>query len=462
MKLDARVESLLRSLVTREGLRILELPYTTEFDRIFKDFQKASALGASQHQVWELLLLLDAKLGEERESTTNAVTPTQSFTAKRPSVSIHAPNAFPTTLFSDPVARSQQPWTVSREPEPPSEGELKRQRVLASIANSDFGTIHQKVAYILDRFPDTRSSDARLCIKYWQFHQADVLENAGNPDLGVIVELEKWISIIRERQVLQNELKLFRAPDEVALARLLGQKGFNEYLAARKGVGPEIRFYLDETGNEGDKRFTGVAGVAIMNWQQYEMFHAAIAQFRRNLGWAGAIHFSDTGQDSLGRVMRLLSEVQVRRSGLLFVGYAMPSQGRTHLDMLSLYVQLIVDSLKHMRANGCLDIARSLRVIKEADTGFDNIYLEAMTRHLADLTAMELPGLVVVQPVEAAPKGSDVFLECADLIAGGMQRRALSKGATARDRLAEAVSNVTGFENPADGGAVFKCYPSHP
>jgi hypothetical protein len=39
-----------------------------------------------------------------------------------------------------------------------------------------------------------------------------------------------------------------------------------------------------------------------------------------------------------------------------------------------------------------------------------------------------------------------------------MQRRALSKGRNPKDRLAEAVINVTGFEDSADNGAVFKYY----
>jgi hypothetical protein len=65
---------------------------------------------------------------------------------------------------------------------------------------------------------------------------------------------------------------------------------------------------------------------------------------------------------------------------------------------------------------------------------------------------------VVVEDIHPETKGRDVFLECADLIAGGMQRRELAKGSKPKDRLAEAVINVTGFEDAADAGAVFKVY----
>ena len=81
-----------------------------------------------------------------------------------------------------------------------------------------------------------------------------------------------------------------------------------------------------------------------------------------------------------------------------------------------------------------------------------------MSKQLAEAVALEFPGRLAVLPVEAVGKGRTVLLECADLIAGGMQRRARSKGRNPKDRLAEAVINVTGFEDSADNGAVFKYY----
>jgi hypothetical protein len=39
-----------------------------------------------------------------------------------------------------------------------------------------------------------------------------------------------------------------------------------------------------------------------------------------------------------------------------------------------------------------------------------------------------------------------------------MQRRALGKGRNPKDRLAEAVINVTGFEEGNDTGALFKSF----
>ena len=72
------------------------------------------------------------------------------------------------------------------------------------------------------------------------------------------------------------------------------------------------------------------------------------------------------------------------------------------------------------------------------------------------MVALEFPGAVTVLPVEAVTKGRTVLLECADLIAGGMQRRALYGGRNPKDVLAEAVVNVTGFEDGTEPGTIFK------
>lgn len=66
--------------------------------------------------------------------------------------------------------------------------------------------------------------------------------------------------------------------------------------------------------------------------------------------------------------------------------------------------------------------------------------------------------MVVVSPIEPVTKGKEVLLECADLVAGGVQRRVLFKGRNPKDKLAEAVVNVTGFEDAANSGALFKLY----
>jgi hypothetical protein len=292
-------------------------------------------------------------------------------------------------------------------------------------------------------------------------HQADVLERWRPLELEVLFELDRIETIGRVRRMIQNELRLFRGVEETRRAREAMQAEFHEYLAAHRDSLPEIRFYLDETGNEGDKAYTGIAGMCIINWKQFEKHHAALELWRSKQGWPETIHFSETGADKVDRAVSLLQQLRSRRSGVLFLGYSLASRGRTHEDLFSLFIQLVVDSLKYLHECKCLTGNRSVRVIKEADSGFDSLFLRKMTKQLGEVLALEFPGELAVLPVEAVTKGRTVLLECADLIAGGMQRRALGKGRNPKDRLAEAVINVTGFEDCAAPGPIFKYFSAN-
>jgi hypothetical protein len=351
-----------------------------------------------------------------------------------------------------------QPWSAPNEPDLSPEQAARRQKMLADIANSYLATSKQRVARILQRFPETRDSDTALCIRYWKMFPADVLERWQPLELEVLFELDRIETIGRVRRLIQNELRLFRGIEDTRRAREAMQGEFHEYLAAHRDALPEVRFYLDETGNEGHKTYTGIAGLCIINWKQFEKHHAALQQWRSKQGWPETIHFSDTGEEKVDRAVSLLRQLQSRRSGVLFLGYSMASRGRTHEVLFSLFIQLVVDSLKQLREHNCLTENRSVRVIKEAEPGFDSIFLRDMTKRLGDAVALEFPGKIAVLPVEAVTKGRTVLLECADLIAGGMQRRALAKGRNAKDQLAEAVINVTGFEDATDPGTIFKYY----
>lgn len=454
---------LLLDLARNEGPDVLHLPYSSEFEAVCQRINPA-AKTEDKHCIWEKLLeLREADTSSTEAAASAPVAPVITHPPEQSAVPAKPPARFSRTpeesglLFPihDPISELQ-PWSTPHEPALTSEQAERRRKMLADIANSYLATREQRVARILQRFPETRDSDTALCIRYWQTYQADVLERWQPLELEVLFELDRIETIGRVRRMIQNELRLFRGIEETRRAREAMQAEFHEYIAAHRDSLPEVRFYLDETGNEGDKTYTGIAGVCIINWKQFEKHHAALEQWRSQQGWPETIHFSETGADKVDRAVSLLQQLRSRRAGILFLGYSLVSRGRTHEDLFSLFIQLVVDSLKYLHERRCLTENRSVRVIKEADSGFDALFLRKMTKQLAEVVALEFPGQVTVLPVEAVTKGRTVLLECADLIAGGMQRRALGKGRNPKDRLAEAIINVTGFEDGADPGTIFR------
>jgi hypothetical protein len=455
---------LLFKLAQDEGPDVVHLPYSREFEAVCHQINP-SATTQDKHTMWEQLL----ELRTAQDPASKPPTPMLRTPQDAPPSSSTAPTPRPVLAFTppppatgllfptDPPTPEVQSWSTPREAALSPDQAARRQKMLADIANSYLATREQRVAHILQRFPETRDSDTALCIRYWKLYQPDVLERWDPLELEVLYELDRIETLGRVRRMIQNDLRLFRGIEDTRRAREAIQAEFHEYVAAHRDTLPEVRFYLDETGNEGGKTYTGIAGVCIINWKQYEKHHAVLEQWRAKQG-PETIHFSEMTEDKVERAVSLLQLLQKRRGGLLFLGYSLLSRGQTHEDLFSLFIQLIIDSLNHLRDIGCLSENRSVRVIKEADTGFDNLFLDKMTKRLGEAVALEFPGQLTVLPVEAVTKGRSVLLECADLIAGGMQRRALGKGRNPKDRFAEAVINVTGFEDKPDTGTLFKYF----
>ncbi len=452
---------MLLELARNEGPDLVHLPYSPEFEALCRHL-KPTATTQDKHAIWERLLELQSS---EDASALTAARPIASPALASPIAPpppprlARQPEELGLLFHAEPPIPEMQPWALPPESELSRELAEQRAKLLAEIANSRLATHEQRVARILERHPETRDNDIALCLRYWRSFQADVIERWQPLDLEILFELDRMDTLSRARRFVQNDLRLFRGMEDTRKARDAMQREFHEYIAAHRDMLPEVRFYLDETGNEGDKTYTGVAGVCIINWKQYAKHHAALEQWRNKQGWTETVHFADTGADKVDRAASLLQQLSRRRSGVLFLGYSIASRGRTQEAMFTLFIQLVLDSLRHLQKNGCLTENRSIRVIKEADPGFDTIYLGDMTKRLEEVVALEFPGQLAVLPVEAVTKGRSVLLECADLIAGGMQRRALGKGRNPKDRVAEAVINVTGFEDGSDTGALFKYFP---
>lgn len=359
-----------------------------------------------------------------------------------------------------PLFEGVQPWEVKSPGDLPDVALIERRALLAAVAESRLGRMEQRVAYILQQYPETRDSDTALGIRYWRRFQPNVLEEWDRLDLDVLYDLDRIETISRIRRHIQNDLRLFTSSAHTRERRDEMQMELYQYLAAQRHTESEIRFYLDETCGDGKSNYIGVAGVCVINWRQYEKHWASLTEWREQQGWPETIHFADTGTALQPRAMALLSEMHKRRAGLLFLGYALPARGNTHQTMLSLFVQLVGDALLHLDALGCIAEPRALFVVKEASVGFDTIHLQSLKTHLAEKIASDFPERVFLRDVEPLPKGREVLLECADVIAGGMQRRALYGGNNPKDVLAESVFNVTGFEDPRENGTVFKAHLS--
>lgn len=87
-----------------------------------------------------------------------------------------------------------------------------RANLIAKINSTQLNSFISRVAYILNHYEETRDSDKKLALLYWETFQNDIYKGlAITPEQ--YYHLEPQTSITRARAKIQNEFKLF-APSE--------------------------------------------------------------------------------------------------------------------------------------------------------------------------------------------------------------------------------------------------------
>lgn len=353
-------------------------------------------------------------------------------------------------------------WVQDRpdEPEPDYREEREELERLLDLGKTHLATISQRVALVLRKYPESRDSIVALVLTYWHYWNAEVLVDHRHEGLEVLYFVDNFESISRACRHIQNDLKLYSPSDFVKGLREDRQQEIVQYVVAQKHGAPEVRFYMDETGNNSKDPYVGVGGVCVVDWRLFELEHAALRSRRESLGPA-TLHCGDMGnsESELERHLALLAEVRRRRAGLLFMAHCTRVRVPKREILLSLFVQLVVDGLRHLEGLGCLTEARVVTLVKESEPGMDSLHLTDLQQSIQHAAARAFGDRVYVNPVLPVTKGREVMLECADQIAWGVFRRATSGGRFCKDKLAETVMNVTGLEDPEDSGAVFKYHP---
>lgn len=355
---------------------------------------------------------------------------------------------------SDPATRPPK-WSEEKEDERRSI--LARVKSLATLADSRLANTESRVAWLLARYPGCRESDTTLAIHYWERFQADILEEWDREGLDVLYSLDSFETISRIRRHIQNDLWLWIGTASTRRRRGASQTEIQDYIAAQKAGDAEIRVYVDESRGGGNSNYRAVAGVAIADTRQWRKHLAALRLWREKQGWIEPLHFCDIKDNThLDRHLSILSEVNRRRAGLIFLGYSARTRRVSGDDMVELFVHACTGVLDSLAEQECLSEPRGVVLVKEAEEGWDAQYLSALKDELGAQLRDLYPGVVYLKEVSTRPKGQEVLLEVADTIVGGLQRLANYSGTTIKDRLAAAVLQTTGFDNAGDSGMVFR------
>lgn len=186
--------------------------------------------------------------------------------------------------------------------------EKEREQVLKEVEGAAPVTQRGRVAYLLNHYPETRDSDIKLSLLYWQKFQPEHYAG-GHIRPGQLFKLERQTAISRLRAKIQNDFGLFRGTEEVQRKRRQREEKFRDDMVADKPVSRSITVFVDETGKTGT--YAGVGSVWYLDPMAPAKFQLSVTELCRERRIKGEFHFSRLSQkvlDSYEEFVRLAAK----------------------------------------------------------------------------------------------------------------------------------------------------------
>lgn len=342
--------------------------------------------------------------------------------------------------------------------------EVERKELLNRVASNDIQNTRDRVAFILNNFPEARNSDVDLAWEYWSFFESHKFNKGFINDREQLRSLTKIPSLARMRAKIQNEYNLFLADEQVRRWRGVLKDEIKKESVETKPDGLGLySVYIDETGKTQDYLSVGSlwvldAGPALISG------HYEIADWKNKQGINFEFHFSELRdkkrvpafKDFLLKFLALFPTVSFKIIVVNNKGFSDVNSAITDLTY-----HLIRKGIEHEVATQRAPLPRMLQVWIDEDTkGSDTLKLENIRERL---TSQNIEGLYL-DTFEALSSTSNFFIQIADLLTGAVNRKLHNpNGTNFKDELADFILSSLGMDmndidkqnNQVDNSKVF-------
>lgn len=301
--------------------------------------------------------------------------------------------------------------------------DAERDELLASLSAAQPGTLNQRVAWILNNYPDARNSDITLQLRYWETFCPEDFDGIAIA-ADDLYKLPRLTSLVRARARIQNTLKLFLADPEVRRQRkTLSEDEREEAAAARSSSAPVYAVYLDESGKTQENLVVG----SLWLLQGPESYRLAVKldRWREASGFRKELHFADLDAESLPHYKAAIDVVLENASALSFKYVTVPRAGTGAVNQTipKLIYYLVARGVAHEHQSGRAPLPRNLQLWKDAEeVGYDALVLADVGDRLRNAAAGQFGGDLFVDVLAAADSKNNNLLQIADLFAASVNR----------------------------------------
>ena len=335
--------------------------------------------------------------------------------------------------------------------------ESRQNAVLRAVAGAKLDTLQEKVAWILNHFPDTRDSDVTLYIRFWTEFEAEHLHNDVIP-LQELYRLTRPMSLTRARAKLQNEFRLFLANDEVRRRRGTLSDEEREKARAQQPRFPKYTVYTDESGKTDDHLVVG--SVWFLNGPEILQLSREVESLANNRNVSAELHFKEITEGVVEFYLEVVDLILQRAAVISFSSLSVERRGHKNIDLVlaQLHFHLIVKGIEHHDASGRAPLPRSITVFKDQEeAGRDKLLLADLGERLRQASQTRFDGKLQVDHLAPVSSAEDIPVQVADLYTSSVARVLNAKGmrSTPRDRVADALLEGLGTpEGPTSADRV--------
>lgn len=328
--------------------------------------------------------------------------------------------------------------------------EDERKLLLARLADTKLIGVKERVAFILNLYPETRNSDVDLAFRYWNVFDADYV-SGDFITREAAMQVTRQGSLRRARAKIQNEYGLFQATEEVRQERRSKAEDESAKQLADKPSGARVSFYLDESSK--NSRYAIVGGLCSLGDREA---YSALGHFREwrlknNIEYE--FHFTNMSKHRLEAYKEFFREAMKFSHSFGFKAIVFDQSSgkkRTSSEIIrELYYQLIYQGIEHEIAMKRIKLPRPILIKKDKEKGFDALEMTRVRQELSSAFGKDFSGELVLEDIEAIDSTANNYIQLADLFIGSLAR-SLNRGKSAnrnhKDELADYILGLLGID----------------
>jgi hypothetical protein len=304
--------------------------------------------------------------------------------------------------------------------------ELIRQREIRqinlAIESMNFTTKRDRIAGILNLYPETRDSDMRLTIKYWETYQSDVYSKSADVSVTNLFKLERLTTVARLRAKIQNEFGLFLGSESVRHKRRLKEEQLREEIIEDSAPPPWIHIFADETGKTSENLIIG--SVWFLDLRRSATFQNLVNQYKHEKGFKGEFHFTELKASQLDVYKGFVDLVKQNREYISIKSVATKRRhsSRSIEDTLKYLHQFLIEKgFDSEVEQGRVSLPRYLNLSIDKG-GMDSMAKEMLLRDISQTLEHNYGSHNKLNKIMEIDSKDSAAIQLSDLITGSLNR----------------------------------------